>query len=97
MAANIITMEDLIQFREDLIREINEIIDRKVTPLAKTEPEREWIKSHQVQRLLGISPGTLQNLRVNGTLPFSKFGGVLFYDRKDVMRILEENMRNTDL
>jgi hypothetical protein len=96
MAASIITIEDLQQFREDLIREITEIIDRKVTPPVKSENEREWIKSHQVQRLLGISPGTLQNLRVNGTLPYSKFGGVLFYDRKDVMRILEENMRNTE-
>jgi hypothetical protein len=97
MAASIITIEDLQEFREDLIREITEIIDRKVTPPEKSETEREWIKSHQVQRLLGISPGTLQNLRVNGTLPYSKFGGVLFYDRKEVMRILEENMRNTEM
>jgi len=32
-----------------------------------------------VRKLLGVSNGTLQTLRVNGSLPFSKIGGLYFY------------------
>jgi hypothetical protein len=41
--------------------------------------------------MLGISPGTLQNMRVNGTLPFTKMGGILFYDSAEIQKILESN------
>jgi hypothetical protein len=44
--------------------------------------------------MLGISPGTLQTLRLNGTIPFTKIGGVLFYDEEDINRLFESNMRN---
>ncbi|HZK92963.1 MAG TPA: helix-turn-helix domain-containing protein [Prolixibacteraceae bacterium] len=47
-----------------------------------------------MRKLLGISPGTLQNLRVNGQLPFSKIGGVLFYDFEDVRKMLEPTQQN---
>jgi Helix-turn-helix domain len=93
MATNIITPDDLEQFKWELLADIKEYLDKKegTTPAPK---EEEWIKSHQVQRLLGISPGTLQNLRVNGTIPYSKVGGVLFYKKADIQNILEQNMRN---
>jgi len=41
--------------------------------------------------MLGISPGTLQNMRINGTIPFTKMGGILFYDSEDIRKILEDN------
>lgn len=95
MATNIITPDDLEQFKWELLADIKEYLDKKegTTP---TQKEEDWIKSHQVQRLLGISPGTLQNLRVNGTIPYSKVGGVLFYKKADIQHILEQNMRNRD-
>ena len=95
MATNIITPDDLEQFKWDLLADIKEYLNEnynKVPPVKETE----WIKSHQVQRLLGISPGTLQNLRVNGTIPYSKVGGVLFYKKADIQNILESNMRNKE-
>ena len=45
----------------------------------------------EVRELLGISPGTLQNLRVNGTLPYTKVGGVVYYQSDDILKMLEEN------
>lgn len=42
-------------------------------------------------KLLGISPGTLQNLRINGTIPYTKIGGVLYYDHSEIMEVLEKN------
>lgn len=96
MAAQIVTVEDLEQFKTELIVEFKSIIETQfnnVTPKVD-EPKKTWLKSHQVQRLLGISPGTLQTLRLNGTLPFTKIGGVLFYDEADINQLFENNMRN---
>ena len=56
--------------------------------------QKEWLKSADVMQMLGCSPGTLQNLRVNGTLPFTKMGGTIYYSRLDVMKVLETNKRN---
>src|SRR5688572_24070261 len=83
MAANIITLEDLQNFKKELIEELKNLLAQR-----HTTPVRKWLKSHEVRRLLTISPGTLQNLRVNGTLPFTKIGGVIYYDYEDIQKML---------
>ncbi|HNP08593.1 MAG TPA: helix-turn-helix domain-containing protein [Cyclobacteriaceae bacterium] len=89
MAANIVTLEDLHDFKQELLTEIQKLLSRR-----QTTPARKWLKSHEVRRLLTVSPGTLQNLRVNGTLPFTKIGGVIFYDYEDIQKMIEENKCN---
>lgn len=74
MAATIITPDDLQSFKQELLSEIQKLLSQR-----QTAPARKWLKSNEVRRLLLLSPGTLQNLRVNGTLPFTKIGGVIFY------------------
>lgn len=96
MATEIITKDDLEEFKWDLLSDIKGLLDKKQDKQIKPKEEQVWIKSHQVQRMLGISPGTLQNLRVNGTIPYSKVGGVLFYKKSDIEQILEHNMRNKE-
>lgn len=96
MATQIITPDDLEQFKWDLLDLIKQQLDKKVDKPIKVKEEKEWIKSYQVQRMLGISAGTLQNLRVNGTIPYSKMGGVLFYKKKDIEHILQRNLRNRE-
>jgi hypothetical protein len=41
--------------------------------------------------LLHISPRTLQTLRSNGTLPFSRINGKIYYRRQDIQKILADN------
>ncbi len=94
MATNIITSEDLEQFKWEFLELIKEHIDMRLGKVPTVIEERQWLKSHQVQRMLGISPGTLQTLRINGTIPYTKVGGIIFYDKKDIQQIMEENMRN---
>lgn len=96
MATSIITPDDLEQFKWELLDLIKQQLDKKVDKSIPQEQKRVWIKSHQVQRMLGISPGTLQNLRINGTIPYTKVGGVLFYNKEDIEKILENNMRNRE-
>lgn len=89
MATNIVTLEDLQNFKQELLAEIQKILSQR-----QTTPARKWLKSNEVRRLLLVSPGTLQNLRVNGTLPFTKIGGVIFYDYDDIRKMIEEHKRN---
>jgi hypothetical protein len=94
MATEIITPEDLENFRVTLVENIRDILLENQTATQQVE-EVIWLKSHQIQRMLGISPGTLQNLRINGTLPYTKVGGVIFYDRKEILKVMEANKRNS--
>ena len=89
MAAYIITPEDLQKLKQELIIEFEKIVSQR-----QTQPARKWLKSHQVMRMLTLSPGTLAHLRVNGTLPYTKIGGVIFYDYEDLEKMLEEHKRN---
>ena len=86
MAATIITTEDLRDFKMELLDEFKQLLNSQSGLTTK-----KWLKSPEVRKLLGISPGTLQNLRINGTLPYTKVGGVLYYDYKEIMEVLEKN------
>jgi hypothetical protein len=91
MAANIVTLEDLQNFKQEILSEIQKLFSQK--PGATT---KKWLKSHEVRELLTVSPGTLQNMRVNGTLPFTKIGSVIFYDIDDIQKMIQDNKSNTD-
>ena len=84
MAVNIVTTEDLHTFRIQLLDDLKRIFSQ-----VKTENQKQWLKSVEVRRLLKISPGTLQNLRINGTLKFTKIGGIHYYSMDDINRLLE--------
>lgn len=90
MATSIITLEDLENFKHQMLEEIKALLSQR----QQSQPQR-WLKSHQVRRLLTISPGTLQHLRVKGMLPFTKVGGVIFYDLLDIEKMLLEGKQNT--
>ena len=86
MAAEIITKEDLQLFKSELIHELRELI---ALPANKAQGKK-WIKSHEVRDMLGISPGTLQHMRTNGTIPYTKMGGLVLYDIEDVVKVMED-------
>lgn len=86
MGATIITTEDLMEFKLELLEDIKQLLQNQ-----NGQPAKKWLKSPEVRELLGISPGTLQNLRINGTLPYTKIGGVLYYDYQEIIEVLEKN------
>jgi hypothetical protein len=91
MAATIITLEDLQNFKQELLTDLEKVLSQR-----QTAPARKWLKSREIQKLLLVSPGTLQTLRINGTLPFTKIGGVIFYDYDDIQKMIESNKSNRD-
>lgn len=89
MAVQIITIEDLNEFRNLLLNDLKEIIN------SKPQQSKQWLKSNEVRKLLNISPGTLQNLRINGTLSYTKIGGIMYYNHVDIDKLLNGNKVNT--
>lgn len=88
MAIEVITREDLNEFRIMLLNDLKEIL------LNKPQQTKQWLKSNEVRKLLNISPGTLQNLRINGTLSYTKVGGTMYYAFLDIEKLLEGNKVN---
>lgn len=85
MAVEVITKEDLHQFRHQLLDDLKNILH------TKPAKQKQWLKSSEVRQMLKISPGTLQNLRINGTLSFTKIGGTIFYNYDDIEAMIEDN------
>lgn len=82
----LLTVGDLEIFKQDLIREIKDLMKEGMAG-----PNKKWLKSSEVKKLLGISTGTLQNLRVNGTLSHSKIGGTAYYNYDEIAKLLKSN------
>ncbi len=74
------------EFKLELLEEIKAIINHQTGFAPK-----KWLKSPEVRDLLSISPGTLQNFRINGTLPYTKVGGVIYYDYEEIQKVMQEN------
>lgn len=85
MAIEILTKEDLNQFHKSLLADIKEILK------GTNEQSKKWLKSTEVRKMLNISAATLQNLRINGTLTYTKIGGTIYYAHSDLVKVLEEN------
>ena len=86
MPVTILTTDDLYDFKLELLEEI-----KKLLLQPKHQETKKYLKSSEVMEMLSISPGTLQNLRVNGTLPYSKIGGIILYEEKEIDRVMQEN------
>ena len=82
----IITTEDLLIFKTELIDEIKSISKELIEQGGK-----KWLRSRDAKKILGISHGTLQNMRINGSLPYTKVGGVIFYDNNDINKMIRDN------
>jgi len=82
MAAEIITKEDLQEFGKSLLNQIRGMLGQTF------EEPKKWLKTYQVKNLLKIADNTLQTLRDNGTIPFTKIGGILYYNYEDINRVL---------
>ncbi len=87
MAVELITKEDLVEFKQELLQAITSLVDGK-------QDNREWLKSADVMKMLSISPGTLQTLRINKTLPHTKLGGTYYYPKEDVQRLLNSGKQD---
>ena len=85
MAIEVITREDLNEFRTLLLSDLKELLK------VNSQQTKQRLKSKEVRKLLNISPGTLQTLRMNKTITYTKIGGILYYDNADIDKLLSAN------
>jgi len=87
MQVELITRQDLAAFKSELLTEMKALMQ------PGQGQSKQWLKSVEVRKLLNISPGTLQNLRINGTLRYTKIGGMMYYKLEDIHKVLEGGLK----
>ena len=85
MTKEIITTDDLMIFKLELFDELKRLFNEQ-----SEGKHKRYVKSGEVRKLLNISWGTLQNIRINGNLPYTKIGGTIFYEWEDIQRVMDE-------
>ncbi len=86
MPTTIITSDDLREFKMELLEDIKNLLSKQVNGSLK-----KYLKSSEVMEILQVSPSTLQTLRINGTLPYTKVGGILYYDSEEIHKVMTAN------
>nr|WP_068892285.1 helix-turn-helix domain-containing protein [Pedobacter panaciterrae] len=84
MQIEILTRQELLKFKTELIQEIKQAIK------SEDMQPKQWLRSSEVRDLLKISSGTLQNLRIKGILRYEKVGGIFYYAYTDIVQLLGE-------
>jgi hypothetical protein len=82
-ASQLVTVDDLQELRKNIVNDLISVLKPSLQ-----QPMKKWLKSHEVRKMLKISPGTLQTLKNNGTIKYSKIGGVHFYDLEEIQKML---------
>jgi len=84
-----ITKDDLRQFGLVMMNDFRKIIADSNKD-QNNKLALEWLKSRAVRKLLDISAGSLQNLRVTGKIRFKKVLGSYYYSRADIMNLFND-------
>ena len=77
-----------VEFRKHFAGTGNPLLTEKPSDDASLN---DWIDGQIVMQVLHISPRTLQTLRSNGTLPFSRIDNKLYYRKQDIIKMLAAN------
>lgn len=94
MPTQIITTDDLREFKIEIMDHLTELI---TTHVKITPDQKRYLKSSEVMSLLDMSPSTLQNLRITRALTYSKIGGTIYYDWEEIVRLMEKNKKAAKL
>ena len=81
----LVTTDDLELFKFEMLTEIQKLI----AGISTGKPPKKWLKSEEVKAMLGASTSKLQTLRINGTLPYTRIGGIIYYDAEDIDKMFQ--------
>ena len=86
-------MTEVLNLLMHLTRDF-EVVRAYVFALKKSKLDNfkeTWIDGQDVMHTMHISKRTLQTLRDNGTLPYSRINGKFYYKVADIENLLESN------
>ncbi len=72
---------------------LDNLTNKEIEKLVNDTFIEDWIDNQEVMHLLHISPRTLQTLRSNGILPYSRINNKIYYRRQDIQQILADNYK----
>jgi hypothetical protein len=84
MAIEIITKEDLCVFKNELLNDLKALLSKEASK------PKKWLRTREVISMFNISPGTLQNYRIQNLIPFTKIGNTLYYPLEEIEEILNK-------
>lgn len=82
-----ITKEDLRQFGLHLMDSLRKVIQKEVP---KDDNDPEWVKGRVVRKMMDMSAGTLQNLRVTAKVRYKKILGSYYYNKFDLQKLFKD-------
>ncbi len=85
----------MLEIKEALLKKgkisLDNLSNEEIENLSEKALLEDWIDGQEVMQKLHISPRTLQTLRTNGTIPYTRIGHKLYYLKQDIERILRNN------
>jgi hypothetical protein len=82
MNIELLTRKDLEDLKSQILDALN---NQSVNSLER------WLRAKDAMELLGISSSKLQKMRINGQITFTTFGGMYYYDRQDIHKMMDQN------
>lgn len=87
-------MKQLILLETDQLEQLAEGIKEVKSLLLKerNHPSHlDLLRTSEVKKILKLKDSSLATLRQNGTLPFSKVGGTIYYLKEDILELIRNN------
>lgn len=89
MQIDIITKEDLNEFRGQLLEDIKSLLPTKSSKASKSE---KWLTNSEVRNILKISYSKLQTLKIKEGLKSYKVLGTHYFLAEDIENMLKRNV-----
>lgn len=87
MGLEVLTKEDLREFRAQLIEDFKKVIAEIKEPQTGIE---NGYKTSDVRKILGCCTNKLTALRISRQLRTKKIGGTVYYNKDDIKRLVDE-------
>lgn len=87
--SEIVTKEDLMQFGMQIIEAVRSQL-KEINRERQVIEEPEWLKSKAVRKMLDISAGSVQNLRLSNRIRFKKVLGSYYYSKTDLQKLFTD-------
>ena len=85
----LLTKEDLQEFQKTLLNQLQEIVQKNKEP-------KKWLRVSEVKEVLKISASTIQSLRINGSISFTKISGMYYYNYEDIEKLINNNFKEVE-
>lgn len=91
-------MKHLILIENEIIEDLRSSLIQIKNLLEKKKdgPNINLLRTSEVKEILKIKDSTLAALRSNGTLPFAKIAGTIYYKLEDIKFLIDQNYSGTN-